>query len=51
MYTFLVIGAVNQRRFEEQLHSDKLSIADSGYARRFIDRMELKELHAAQCQH
>jgi hypothetical protein len=41
LHTFLVIGTVDQSRFEEQMHSGKLSTTDSGYTRRSIDRMEL----------
>jgi hypothetical protein len=51
LHTFWVVGAVDQSRFEAQMHSDRLSITDSGYTRRSIDRMELKELQAEQCQH
>jgi hypothetical protein len=30
LHTFLVVGAVGQSRFEEQMHSDRLATADSG---------------------
>jgi predicted phosphoadenosine phosphosulfate sulfurtransferase len=30
LHTFLVVGAVNQSRFKEQMHSDKLATADNG---------------------